>query len=388
MYTQYFGLKEKPFAIAPDPRYLYMSELHREALAHLLYGISNDSCLILLTGDVGTGKTTVSRCLLEQLPEKANIAIILNPKLSILELFKTICEELGIPVSPNSSSVKTYIDSLNSYLLDTHAKGRSAALIIDEAQHLDIEILEQLRLLTNLETNTHKLLQIILLGHPELRQILSSPELSHIDQRITSRYHLRPLEADDVEKYILHRINIAGGPDTPLFSRKAIKHIIKISQGIPRTINVLCDRALLGAYTENKDHVDLQIMKKAAREVTAGKYQPFFTGKQFALALLIFISGVFWPTEIFFSKYEQTLPLLQQPVMQQTTKTSEQRTIVVNPEQRVILISPVHYDTNLTENAESAKQSALDKTSPDRENSSLKYSNNHQYSNGVKMDTE
>ena len=235
MYTRYFGLTEKPFAIAPNPRYLFMSELHREALAHLLYGISSEGCITLLTGDVGTGKTTVCRCLVEQLPATTDIAMILNPKLTIGDLFKTICEELKIPIPTETPSVKTYIDQLNAYLLDAHSKGRNTALIIDEAQNLDIEILEQLRLLTNLETNTKKLLQIVLIGQPELRHLLCDPKLSQINQRITTRYHLEPLQADDVTTYIQHRITIAGGNSrNVLFSKKAIQYVAKVSKGIPQ----------------------------------------------------------------------------------------------------------------------------------------------------------
>ena len=211
MYTRYFGLTEKPFAIAPNPRFLYMSELHREALAHLLYGINGDGCIVLFTGGVGTGKTTVCRRLVEQLPEGTDVAVILNPKLNIDDLLKTICEELKITVVSNTPTSKNYIDALNVYLLAAHAQGRNTALIIDEAQNLEPEVLEQLRLLTNLETDTHKLLQIVLIGQPELRDILAIPALSQVNQRITTRYHLEPLSRKDVAAYIRHRISVAGG---------------------------------------------------------------------------------------------------------------------------------------------------------------------------------
>lgn len=267
MYTRYFGLTEKPFAISPNPRYLFMSELHREALAHLLYGINSDGCFILLTGEVGTGKTTVCRCLLTQLPEYTDVAIILNPKLTARDLLKTICEELEILPVGNIATMKTYIDVLNRHLLASHAKGRTTAVIIDEAQNLDINVLEQLRLLTNLETDTQKLLQIILVGQPELRDILNKPQLSQLNQRITSRYHLTSLNPDDIHTYIHHRVRIAGGENRKLFSDKAIKHIAKLTKGIPRLINVLCDRALLGAYAENADHVSLKIVRQAGLEV-------------------------------------------------------------------------------------------------------------------------
>ncbi len=280
MYTQYFGLTEKPFAIAPNPRYLYMSELHREALAHLIYGIQSDGCFILLTGDVGTGKTTVCRCLLEQLPEATDIAIILNPKLTVSDLLKTICEELAIPETSGSLSSKNYIDAINRHLLQAHARGRSTALVIDEAQNLDADVLEQLRLLTNLETDTQKLLKIILLGQPELRLMLSTPQMAQVRQRITSKYHLKPLQPDDVRVYIQHRLKVAGGGTGRLFSDKAIDHVIKLSKGIPRVINLLCDRALLGAYAEGADHVSLKIMKKAGKEIVETKRTPFFSPRR------------------------------------------------------------------------------------------------------------
>ncbi len=267
MYTSYFGLKEKPFTIAPDPRYLFMSELHREALAHLVYGLQSDGCFILFTGEIGTGKTTVCRCLLGQLPPEADIAIILNPKVSVLDLLRTICEELAIPENDDPPSNKKYIDLLNAYLLGAHARGRTTAIIIDEAQNLEKDVLEQLRLLTNLETNTHKLLKIILLGQPELRNVLAAPEMLQLNQRITSRYHLQPLGSDDVQRYIRHRLMIAGGGTQRLFSDEAIRLITRLSHGIPRIINLLCDRALLGAYVEGTDTVSLDIAKKAAREV-------------------------------------------------------------------------------------------------------------------------
>ncbi len=266
MYTNYFGLKEKPFSIAPDPRYLYMSELHREALAHLLYGISSDGCFILLTGDVGTGKTTVCRCLLAQLPESTEVALVVNPKLSVLELLETICDELQIPVDKDTKSLKAYIDRLNAYLLEAHGQGKNIALLIDEAQNLSLDLLEQLRLLTNLETDQKKLLKIVLLGQTELRQILDQPGAAQISQRITSRYHLLPLDQKNSFAYIQHRLAVAGERGK-IFSQAALAQIFALTQGIPRLINVLCDRALLGAYVEEKYLVDSDIVENAAHEV-------------------------------------------------------------------------------------------------------------------------
>ena len=315
MYTRYFGLTEKPFAIAPNPRYLFMSELHREAMAHLLYGISSEGCIILLTGDVGTGKTTVCRCLIEQLPDTTDIAMILNPKLTISDLFKTICEELNISVPAATPSIKTYIDQLNAYLLDAHSKGRNTALIVDEAQNLDVEILEQLRLLTNLETNTNKLLQIVLIGQPELQDILCDPSLSQINQRITTRYHLEPLQSVDVTTYIHHRIAIAGGNSRNiLFSKQAIQYIAKVSKGIPRVINVLCDHALLGAYANNMDHVSLTIMKKAARELAALTSPKPYPTKRLATALVLVLLTIAVPLSLYFVDSRDNIALFQHNV--------------------------------------------------------------------------
>jgi general secretion pathway protein A len=269
MYKEYFGLKEPPFSIAPDPHYLYMSDHHREALAHLLYGINSDNGFVLLTGDVGTGKTTVCRCLLQQLPENSNIAFILNPKVTVDELLATICDELGIVYPEGNVSNKRFIDSINSYLLAANAKGRRTVLIIEEAQNLTPAVLEQIRLLTNLETNERKLLQIIMLGQPELNDILSRPELRQLKQRITARYHLGPLTKRELGAYVLHRLSVAG-VDRKLFPASTIDRLFRLSGGIPRMINLLCDRALLGTYVQGKGMVDVPTLLKAAREVFGG----------------------------------------------------------------------------------------------------------------------
>ncbi len=290
MYTEYFGLQEKPFSISPDPRYLYMSEHHREALAHLLYGINSDGCLILLTGDVGTGKTTVCRSLMEQLPHNTEAAIIVNPKLSVQELLETICEELQIPFTRNNPTIKSYIDAINQSLLSAHAQGRTTLLIIDEAQNLDMEVLEQLRLLTNLETDTTKLLKIILIGQPELQQKLEQPEVAQINQRITSRYHLSPLSENDASQFIRHRLVIAGGGRMEFFSQAALKAVYQASKGIPRLINIICDRALLGAYVEDANQVNRQIIVKAATEVLGVDFTPAKNrGKTYIAATLFVI---------------------------------------------------------------------------------------------------
>jgi general secretion pathway protein A len=266
MYKDYFGLKDKPFSIAPDPQYLYMSERHREALAHLIYGLQSDGGFVLLTGEVGTGKTTVCRCLLEQVPEDAEIAFVLNPKVTAVELLATICDELGIGYPEGNQSIKVFVDGINKYLLDTHANGRKTVLIIDEAQNLSVDVLEQIRLLTNLETNKQKLLQVIMLGQPELKAMLERPELRQLAQRITARYHLEPLSQQEMVGYIGHRLKVAG-VERPLFPAATIRKLYRLSGGVPRLINLLCDRALLGAYVKEQNTVSRKLMATTAREV-------------------------------------------------------------------------------------------------------------------------
>jgi general secretion pathway protein A len=266
MYLDYFNLTEQPFSITPDPRFLYMSARHREALAHLLYGLGEGGGFVQLTGEVGTGKTTVCRCLLEQVPENVDVALVLNPKVTAQELLATVCDELGISHPGDDASIKTLIDLLNRYLLDAHARGRRTVLIIDEAQNLSRDVLEQVRLLTNLETATQKLLQIILIGQPELREQLSREDMRQLSQRITARYHLEPISRDEADAYIRHRLKICGSSRN-LFTPRAVERIHKLSEGIPRLINVLCDRALLGTYVEGKGIVDRKIVSKASSEV-------------------------------------------------------------------------------------------------------------------------
>lgn len=268
MYYRYFGLTEAPFSIAVNPRYLFMSARHRDALAHLLYGVGEGGGFILLTGEVGTGKTTIIRSLLEQLPADTDIAMVFNPALNASELLATVCDELDVSYMQDAESLKTLTDSLHQFLLRNHARGRHTVLLIDEAQHLQYEVLEQIRLLTNLETNTKKLLQIILVGQPELRSLLNKPELRQLAQRITARYQLKPLDLQETDDYIRHRLQVAGLPaGQVLFPRPTVKAIHRLSRGVPRIINVLCDRMLLGAYGQNKAAVDRPIMRQAVKEV-------------------------------------------------------------------------------------------------------------------------
>ena len=270
MYAKFFGLKHEPFSIAPDPRYLFMSDRHREALAHLLYGVGGGGGFVLLTGEIGAGKTTVCRRFLEQIPRRCNVAYIFNPKLTVQELLKSVCDEFRIPYQhqgPGVETVKDYLDPLNEFLLKTHSVGQNNVLIIDEAQNLSADVLEQLRLLTNLETTERKLLQIILIGQPELRTMLAQPELEQLAQRVIARFHLDALSEAETAQYIRHRLAVAGLARGKLFDSQAVARVHQLSRGIPRRINLLCDRALLGAYAEGKSRVDSDIIEKAASEV-------------------------------------------------------------------------------------------------------------------------
>ncbi len=278
MYLSFFGLSEKPFAITPDPRYLYLSERHAEALAHLLYGINESGGFIQLTGEVGTGKTTVVRTLLSRVPHHADVAVILNPRVTPVEFLLTICEELGLPIADaDRDSVKQMVDALNRRLLAAHAEGRRIIVIVDEAQNLSPDVLEQVRLLTNLETPTQKLLQIILIGQPELRELLDRTELRQLAQRITGRYHLEPLSREETQGYVRHRLRVAGAAGE-IFTPSALAEIHRLSGGIPRVINVTCDRALLGAYTQETRKITAGLVRLAAGEVYGRRYLPRWLG--------------------------------------------------------------------------------------------------------------
>jgi general secretion pathway protein A len=278
MYTSFFGLIEKPFAITPDPRYLFLSERHAEALAHLLYGINESGGFIQLTGEVGTGKTTMVRALLSRVPQHADVAVILNPRLTATEFLLTICEELGLGLDEaDRGSAKEMVDALNRRLLAAHAHGRRVIVIVDEAQNLSADVLEQVRLLTNLETPTQKLLQIILIGQEELRELLDRTELRQLAQRITGRYHLNPLSKEETQEYVRHRLRVAGAAGE-IFTPGALSEIHRLSRGIPRVINVCCDRALLGAYTQETHQVTPSLVRRAAGEVYGRRFAPLWLG--------------------------------------------------------------------------------------------------------------
>jgi general secretion pathway protein A len=293
MYTDCFKLSEPPFSLTPDPRFLYMSERHREGLAHLFYGVQQPGGFVQLTGDIGSGKTTLCRCLIKQLPPGTDIALILNPRLTVIELLATVCDELGISYPAEAASIKVLIDALNQRLLESHAGSRRTVLIIDESQNLNEDVLEQIRLLTNLETSKEKLLQIILIGQPELLSLLKRKNLRQLAQRITARYHLLALSRSETHAYIQHRLLVAGRKD-PLFTRQAMHCVYRLSRGVPRVINIICDRALLGAYALDAQRVSAGIVRKASRE-TRG-ILPWHRRFRFALiaGILAIAAAAFW----------------------------------------------------------------------------------------------
>ncbi len=324
MYTSFFGLNEKPFAITPDPRYLFMSERHGEGLAHLVYGVTESGGFIQLTGEVGTGKTTLVRTLLGQIPAEVDIALILNPQLTAVEFLTAICEELGIALPEDRHSTKALVDALNRHLLDAHASGRRTILLIDEAQNLDDEVLEQLRLLTNLETAKQKLMQIILIAQPELREKLSQNKLRQLAQRVTGRYHLEPLSREEADQYIDHRLRVAGAL-TEIFDSRARREVFRLSGGVPRLMNVICDRALLGAYSRESRTVNKRLVRRAANEVSGQPLPPAYMKYVVPIISVIglmVIGAAIWSV---FDRppVEDAVPVLQEPAKAATTTFEE-----------------------------------------------------------------
>jgi type II secretory pathway predicted ATPase ExeA len=306
MYTSYFGLEEKPFSIAPNPDYLFMSDRHREALNHLTYGLGDTGGFVLLTGEVGTGKTTISRRLMENLPENTQAAFILNPTLSSQELLATLCDELKIRYRKTGATLKTLTDKIQEKLLKNHSEDINTLLIIDEAQHLQPEVLEQLRLLTNLETNTKKLLQVILIGQPELQQLLQRRDLRQLAQRITARYHLLPLNKQEVAQYLKHRLSVAKCFRN-IFDKSAVSAIHNICHGIPRLMNLLAERSLMNAYNSNNAVINRKIVLQAAHDALGDEFQviPWWqktwikAGGLIGALCLFLAVGVWWGTQQF-----------------------------------------------------------------------------------------
>jgi general secretion pathway protein A len=293
MYCEYYDFKEKPFTITPNPRFIFLSKRHREAFAHLLYGIDSHAGFIELTGEIGAGKTTVLRTLLSQLDEKVyKTALILNPCLSATELLRSINREYGIAADKLSNA--DLLQELNRFLLSEKAAGRTVVLVIDEAQHLEPSVLEQIRLISNLETDTDKLIQIVLAGQPELGRLLERSELRQLSQRITVRYHLGSMDFADTNAYVRHRLNVAGCGLTVYFTPPAMRRIYRFSGGTPRLINIVCDRALLVGYGEGCRQIGPKVVKKAIREVSHGVGRGFrgvyVTALAICLAAVLLIS--------------------------------------------------------------------------------------------------
>ncbi len=319
-----------------------MSLRHREALAHLLYGLGESGGFVQLTGEVGTGKTSICRCLLERVPDNVDLALVLNPKVTSIELIATVCDELGIEYQHKDASIKMLTDVLNHYLLGAHAKGRRTVLIIDEAQNLSADVLEQIRLLTNLETSTQQLLQIVLIGQPELRTLLQRQDMRQLAQRVTARYHLEPLDREETGAYIEHRLQICGAT-RPIFKKSAVDRIYRLSGGIPRLINVLCDRALLGAYTEGKLQIDRRIVRQAAKELQGGELHQtrarlsyrLLAGGPIVLILLGIVLYIFW-------QRPELDRVLDQATVEASPATPADDTAVDKPSPQVSMAPPAN----------------------------------------------
>ncbi|MDM8561539.1 AAA family ATPase [Candidatus Parabeggiatoa sp. HSG14] len=345
MYTAHFGLNAAPFSITPDPHYLYLSSRHREALAHLLYGVNEGPGFVLLTGEVGTGKTTLCRSLIEQLPDTVDVALLLNPRLTPMELLITLFDELRIGYDPQSYTVKDFIDTLSSYLLTAYSVGRRTVVILDEAQNLPPEVLEQVRLLTNLETSSQKLLQIILVGQPELNTLLKRNNLRQLAQRITARYHLLPLSLTDTKAYINHRLAISGARSS-LFTEAAMRLVYRYSKGIPRLINIICDRALLGGYVNNENKINPHIVRKAVKEVRGeniSQRPQLFSGWVGMLIIALLASVLIWWWTLL-----PDLPFLKNPVtLPNISLSSDSKATLPVPTKPTLFAEPIIPTLNL-----------------------------------------
>jgi general secretion pathway protein A len=294
MYETFYGFAEKPFNLTPDPKYLYLSQRHTEAFAHLEFGRKERGGFIVITGEVGTGKTTLARYFLGRLDARTATAFVLYPALTGAELLRTILEDLHIP--PAGSSLKDHVDALHRFLLASRAEQRDVVLLIDEAQDLSPEVLEQIRLISNLETDTEKLIQIVLVGQSELQEMLARRELRQLAQRVTARYHLTPLRASETADYIRHRLKVAGGEGKVAFTPPALQAVHRSSTGVPRLINVICDRALLAGYVQGTRTIEAALVRQAAREATGAgaprRRSPWLAAAAAAAVLVAATAGV------------------------------------------------------------------------------------------------
>jgi len=313
MYLDFYGFREKPFNLTPDPRFVFLSKNHREAFAHLLYGINNRAGFILLTGEVGSGKTTVLRALLSQLDgDHYRTALIFNPCLSPPELIQNINREFAIQTYASTGS--SLLDSLNPFLLQQNSEGRTVVLVIDEAQSLEVPVLEQIRLISNLETDRDKLIQIVLSGQPEFVHILKTKEMHQLSQRITVRYHLQPMDLDDTVAYVNHRLEVAGGRSRDLFSRRALKLIYRYSRGLPRLINAACDRALLTGYTKDAARINSRIAAAGIKDMRREPAPDTLKRRlilipTFAVLAAIFVAATYFTWHDLINRFKATQPL-------------------------------------------------------------------------------
>lgn len=338
MYLDYFGFDEPPFSITPDPKFVFLSEKHQESLAHLVYGITRGggAGFVQLTGEVGTGKTTISRLLLEQIPDKTNIALILNPTITPVELLENICKELKVPLRGIKGKLNNMVDKLNDYLLKSWSAGENTVVIIDEAQNLPRDTLEQLRLLTNLETDKQKLLQIVLIGQPELRSTMRRNDLRQLAQRVTARYHLMPLSSDETFEYLQHRIKVAGG-NPNIITQSSANTAYKLTQGVPRLINILIDRALLAAYSDNANNISSKHLKIAALEVMPETYDNQSSSGKFnvlKISMLVLIAVVIsvFATKMYFKvEHINKVNIATIEAMNPLTQPTSKNNIAIKP---------------------------------------------------------
>ena len=363
MYGKYFNIDETAFSIAPNPKYLFLSEQHKEALAHLLFGVTRPGGFVLITGEIGTGKTTVCRSLFLEVPENTDIALIVNPKLNPDDLLASICDELQISYPEYQLTSKTYLNKLNERLIQSHSEGKNTILIVDEAQNLSVEALETIRVLTNLETDEQKLLQIILIGQPELRDRLNSPEMEQLNQRITARFHLHALNKKETKEYLLHRLKVANS-DPDLFSNSNIKYIYKLTGGVPRLINVLCDRALLGAFVQKQRVLSNEIIRNAAIE-SLGEQTKHSVGRFSWLGVLLMLMSVLIIGAIAFLIYREFLD--DKSITELDQNSNQVPTELVENKNQVQQVEKIQEETLLKSNQKIEKHDEIKDISNENE---------------------